>query len=548
MNKNIKKCFILSGVLSCNYLLNKKYNVNSLLHTNIINNSYIKNILESYKNSRLFNINAIHCYNNSKKNLISYSRKQVSEHNNKDKRVWVTYEDGVYDITDFIESHPGGTKKIMMAAGGSIEPFWALYTFHKTENIKKLLEDYRIGTLNKEDILKPEDIKKFKDTENARIEDRTSELIVLNKFPYNAEAPEESLANNFYTPKELLFVRSHNAVPNKIDLDKYEFTLEIPDELSNYKTHKLKLTDILNKYKTTGKNTILACAGLRRSQVVIDGETPQGLQWKSGAIANGYWEGIAIKDLLADYGYNIINCENLHLICEGNDSDIQGENYNVSVPLKFAIEQGLLAYKYNGEDIPLDNGYPMRLIIAGSVGVRNVKWVKNIRVSDKMASGPYQQKDYKIVKDKKADMSKIKPVYKWEINSSILSPINNKDIKLDDIMTEKAGLIPIKGWAFGTDGAEISKIEISFDNGKTWYNVDDYKYVKNDDGKVYGWTLWNYNLDLSKNRHYISNNKLNIAVKAVDKLGNQQVPEVNQAWNVRGILNNSYHRISVNMI
>ena len=52
----------------------------------------------------------------SSNNLPTYSRKEVGEHYNKENRVWVTFEDGVYDITDFIESHPGGTKKIMMAA------------------------------------------------------------------------------------------------------------------------------------------------------------------------------------------------------------------------------------------------------------------------------------------------------------------------------------------------------------------------------------------------------------------------------------------------
>jgi cytochrome b involved in lipid metabolism len=32
----------------------------------------------------------------------------------------VTYHGEVYDITEFIEAHPGGMQKIMMAAGGSI--------------------------------------------------------------------------------------------------------------------------------------------------------------------------------------------------------------------------------------------------------------------------------------------------------------------------------------------------------------------------------------------------------------------------------------------
>jgi len=50
----------------------------------------------------------------------------------------------VYDITDFVEEHPGGDK-ILMAAGGSLEPFWLLYAVHKNPEVLALLEQFRIG-------------------------------------------------------------------------------------------------------------------------------------------------------------------------------------------------------------------------------------------------------------------------------------------------------------------------------------------------------------------------------------------------------------------
>ena len=54
----------------------------------------------------------------------------------------------MYDITEFVASHPGGKDKIMQAAGGALEPFWDLYTVHTTtawESISALLETYKIG-------------------------------------------------------------------------------------------------------------------------------------------------------------------------------------------------------------------------------------------------------------------------------------------------------------------------------------------------------------------------------------------------------------------
>lgn len=54
------------------------------------------------------------------------------------------YREGVYDITEFIEHHPGGDQ-ILIAAGGSVEPFWVLYGIHKNEHVFKILETLRIG-------------------------------------------------------------------------------------------------------------------------------------------------------------------------------------------------------------------------------------------------------------------------------------------------------------------------------------------------------------------------------------------------------------------
>ena len=64
----------------------------------------------------------------------------------------MTYKNGVYDITNFIPKHPGA-KNIMMAAGGSIEPFWSIYAVHNNNReVYSLLEQYRIGNLAEADV------------------------------------------------------------------------------------------------------------------------------------------------------------------------------------------------------------------------------------------------------------------------------------------------------------------------------------------------------------------------------------------------------------
>ena len=69
----------------------------------------------------------------------------------------------MYDITNFVSKHPGA-KNILMAAGGSLEPFWNLYAVHlKNPEVYTLLEEYRIGNLHPEDVKENEELSKSAD-------------------------------------------------------------------------------------------------------------------------------------------------------------------------------------------------------------------------------------------------------------------------------------------------------------------------------------------------------------------------------------------------
>ena len=87
--------------------------------------------------------------------LPTYTLKEVNEHDSPENGIWVAYKEGVYNITDFIKSHPGGSNKIMMAAGGTIDPFWTIFANHQKPEILELLETMRIGNLRKEDVYTP---------------------------------------------------------------------------------------------------------------------------------------------------------------------------------------------------------------------------------------------------------------------------------------------------------------------------------------------------------------------------------------------------------
>jgi sulfite oxidase len=68
------------------------------------------------------------------KKLPVIPRSEVEQHKTADSGIWVTYGDGVYDVTEFIAAHPGGDR-ILLAAGGAVEPYWAMYAQHKQKTV-----------------------------------------------------------------------------------------------------------------------------------------------------------------------------------------------------------------------------------------------------------------------------------------------------------------------------------------------------------------------------------------------------------------------------
>ena len=79
-----------------------------------------------------------------------FTREEISKRDGKKGATWVTYKDRVYDISDFVNAHPGGAQKIKLAAGQSVEPFWRIYKQHldPAVDIQEILAPMRVGTLD----------------------------------------------------------------------------------------------------------------------------------------------------------------------------------------------------------------------------------------------------------------------------------------------------------------------------------------------------------------------------------------------------------------
>lgn len=143
----------------------------------------------------------------------------------------------MYDITSFIQNHPGGREKIMLAAGGSVERFWSLYRQHvqpdeaggvtmPKEHVAEILSPLQIGWLDPADVAAAKLAAAARDANDpyALEPARHPALTMLSSTPCSAETPAALMGDDWLTPNELFFVRNHHPVP---DMDEGAYRLEV---------------------------------------------------------------------------------------------------------------------------------------------------------------------------------------------------------------------------------------------------------------------------------------------------------------------------------
>ncbi|GFT66767.1 cytochrome b5 [Nephila pilipes] len=81
-------------------------------------------------------------------NIKIYTLKEIAEHSNSDS-AWVLINEGVYDVTKFLDEHPGGPETLLDWAGK--EATEAFEDVGHSIDARTLMEDYKIGELSEED-------------------------------------------------------------------------------------------------------------------------------------------------------------------------------------------------------------------------------------------------------------------------------------------------------------------------------------------------------------------------------------------------------------
>ncbi|CAB3256168.1 unnamed protein product [Arctia plantaginis] len=463
-----------------------------------------------------------------------YRADEVSKHDTTDS-FWVIYKHGVYDITKFLPSHPGG-KQILNAGGLSIEPFWNLYGMHKTKPIYQLLESYRIGNLHDDDVV---DMSGNELWVSEPVRDKR--LIVKSKQPFNAEIPAKLIVESLDTPNELFFVRQHMPVP---ELEAKDHKLEIIVKNGNTHTKVFDLEQLGKMFPQSEVRAALMCAGNRRTEMSKQVKPVKGLEWQQGAVSCARWSGALLRDVLLHCGIDTRDTHGLHVIFTGSDMDATGTYFSTSIPLEQALNPNssvILATHMNGEILPKDHGYPLRVIVPGAPAVRSVKWLQSITISKEESSSHWHQKDYRSFNASKtwetADFASAPPVYSLPVTSAICDPVDG------DTCAVKGGCIEVKGYAYSGGGARVVRVDVSADGGATWLQAQELAADPAPPGRHYAWMLWTASVPVPEGLKQVE-----LRAKATDNNFNTQPEKFEDIWNIRGILGNAYHKINVKLI
>uniref|UniRef100_A0A158P821 Sulfite oxidase n=1 Tax=Angiostrongylus cantonensis TaxID=6313 RepID=A0A158P821_ANGCA len=258
----------------------------------------------------------------------------------------------------------------------------------------------------------------------------------------------------------------------------------------------------------------------------------QGLLWKGTAISNAEWTGVRLRDLLLLAGVDPNDQRIKHVHLEGADVDDTGQSYGASITFEKAMSpETIIAYSMNGADIPPDHGAPLRCVVPGVVGARQVKWLKTIRLSEFRAFSPGVDFGDKL------DWKSVPAIQEYPIQSAFCIPTPGTKVE----RAERT--IDVAGYAWSGGGRGIIRVEVSADGGKTWQSAELEQDPQQDLDHMWAWTFFRTSVTIPDGV-----DKVELVVKATDRAYNTQPETPAGIWNLRGLLNNAWHRVEVEII
>src|SRR5215469_9015258 len=302
------------------------------------------------------------------------------------------------------------------------------------------------------------------------------QMILQRTRPPLLETPIEVFDRGVFTPNDQFFVRWHWAIiPTQVDVSAFKVTVR--GHLNQ--TLSLSMTELLAMPRVE-LAAVNQCSG--NSRGLFQPRVPGG-QWSNGAMGNARWTGVRLRDLLDRAG---VKAGAVAVRFNGlDDPAVDGApDFIKSLDIDHARDgEVMLAFLMNGEQLPLLNGFPLRLVVPGWYSTYWVKMLNDIEVLDQPDTNYWMTTAYTIPDTPHASIRpgqtgvKLVPISRMVPRSFITN------IKPGDKLRAGAETLA-RGIAFGGD-AGVSRLEFSSDGGKSWQQTQ----LGTDEGK-YSFRQW----------------------------------------------------------
>ena len=285
-------------------------------------------------------------------------------------------------------------------------------------------------------------------------------LIVLTTRPPQLETPFEVFNQGIVTPNDAFFVRYHNSgVPRSVDGDKH--VIRIGGNAAA-KPYALTMAQLRTQFKPVETLAVNQCSGNSRA---FFNPRVTGGQLGNGAMGNARWVGVPLKDVLAAAeprsNARQVTFDGLDVAVFG------GGDFVKALDVNHAMDgEVMLAYQMNGADLPMLNGYPVRLVVPGYYGTYWVKHLSEIAVVDREFEGFWMKPAYRVPDNACACVepgtapTSTRPIGRFNVRSFITSVSDGARIRAGDPL-------PVRGIAF--DGGQgVREVAFSTDGGQSW--------------------------------------------------------------------------------
>jgi sulfite dehydrogenase (cytochrome) subunit A len=353
-----------------------------------------------------------------------------------------------------------------------------------------------------------------------------ADLILLTSRPPQLETPMRYF-DRAITPNEAFFVRYH-VFPIPTSVDPATWRLKITGHIE--RPLELSMGDLVSKFPEARIFAVNQCSGNGRGYFeprVLGG------QWSNGAMGNAQWIGARMRDILTAVG---VKAGAVDVTFNGLDQSAAPSvpDFVKSLSVTQIMENPdiLIAYRMNGEPLPMLNGFPARLVVPGWYSTYWVKNLAEITVLDHEFDGFWMQKAYRIPDtpcaclEPGATPARTVPITRMNVRSFIASPADGSTVPARQPVT-------LKGIAFD-GGYGISQVEISSDRGATWRRAQ----LGRDLGP-YSFREWSANWTLSRPGNY------RVMVRAINRMGESQPFE--PRWNPAGYMRNVIEHIDLHV-